>query len=395
MKITGTLIFKVTIVILILILGYFLIAHRKQKFTNPGSGDPGAQIKRDVQVVSTSAVHSECEAKSAPSEQFECYQLAFQAFMNDNGAKKTLSFLDDLEKLGGYVQMNCHPLAHKIGNIAYHFYGTVAKAAPEYLPVCASGYYHGVLEEYLATAPSYAIGIEQACGKADGQIYFNWFQCTHGLGHGIMQARTDEVPQSLKDCDLLGSDHSADQICYGGVFMENITTEEKTGHKSKYVKPSNPIYPCDIVEERYKGACYFLSSSMILKLNGWNFEEAFKVCDTAEQKYRWLCYQSMGRDVSGSTLRNKERVKDLCLLGKLQTAREECYFGAVRDFINDKGEFDSAIDLCAFLDEQYQGRCFSGVFLDLSLYHTGQSFLAICAKMPEPYLAECKVKAPR
>jgi hypothetical protein len=205
-----------------------------------------------------------------------------------------------------------------------------------------------------------------------------------------MQARTDEVLQSLKDCDLLGNDYSASEICYGGVFMENITTEEKTGHKSKYIKPSDPIYPCDIVEEQYKGACYFLSSSMILKLNGWNFEKTFKVCDNAEQKYRWLCYQSTGRDVSGASLRDKTKVKQLCLLGTSQAAKEDCYFGAVRDFINDKGQFDTAVDLCAFIDSQYQQKCFSAIFLDLGLYHKGDSFLAICATMPEPYRSECK-----
>lgn len=343
-----------------------------------------------VNTASAATVHADCEAKPQPKDKTACYKAAFEAYMKANGGKKTLILLDDLQKLGGYANSNCHPLSHIVGNVALHVYGSVPKAAPEYLPVCHSGYYHGLLEEYLATAPSYEEGVAAVCGTPASSNYPNWFQCTHGLGHGVMQFRDNEIPQSLKDCDLVDPANAAREICYAGAFMENITTEEKTGHKSKYVDPNNPIYPCDAVERQYKSACYFLSSSMILKLNGWNFEQGFKVCDKVEPDFRDLCYQSMGRDVAGSSLRNKEKSKELCLYGTNPQAINNCYFGAVRDFINEKGEFDTALEFCKVIDQDYKMFCYSGIFADLGLYKKGDSFLAVCAKMENPYQADCR-----
>ncbi|MBI2355797.1 MAG: hypothetical protein HYV13_01145 [Candidatus Doudnabacteria bacterium] len=355
---------------------------------NSRSTEPGSTALAP-NVASAAVIHSDCEAKPQPKEKTGCYKAAFEVYMKQNGGKKTLILLDDLQNLGGYAKSNCHPLSHIVGNIALHVYGSVPKASPEYLPVCHSGYYHGLLEEYLATAPSYEEGVAKVCGSPK-ENYFNWFQCTHGLGHGIMQFRDDEVPQSVKDCDILDPEYAAREICYTGAFMENITTEEKTGHKSKYTKPENPLYPCDIVERQYKSSCYFLSSSMILKLNGWNFEQGFKWCDKAEADFRHLCYQSMGRDVAGSTLRNDQESKRLCLYGGSEDARNNCYFGAVRDYINEKGEFDSAIRFCKFIDADYQQYCYNGIFVDLALLQKGETFLATCAKIPEPFRADCR-----
>lgn len=380
------LIIKLAAVLAILVLAAVLWQSRGKPLPkNPGQ-PPGAGA------VNAASIHTDCEAKPQSYEKFDCYELVFAGYMKDNGAKQTLVLLEDLNKLGGYASSNCHPLSHKIGNIALHVYGSVPKAAPEYLPVCHSGYYHGLLEEYLSNAPSYEEGIKVVCGApADG--YFNWFQCTHGLGHGVMQYREDEVPQSLKDCDLVDPANQGPEICYGGVFMENITTEEKTGHRSKYTRKEDPIYPCNAVEERYKSACYFLSSSMILKLNGWDFEKGFKTCDTSEKTYRWLCYQSMGRDVAGSTLRNNEQSKRLCLLGTSDEARQHCYFGAVRDFINEKGEFDTAIGFCNFIDEAYRQKCHEAIFLDMALFKKGPAFLEVCGKMQGPYRQQCEARS--
>jgi len=143
------------------------------------------------------------------------------------------------------------------------------------------------------------------------------------------------------------------------------------------------------VETKYKSACYFLSSSQILKINGWNFQDGFNVCDTkAEKAYRWLCYESMGRDVSGSSLENKDRVIQLCNMGA-PDMRGECYFGAVRDFTNNTGTFEKSIDLCNSIPVDYTQKCYSAIFLDLGLYKTGQNYLAVCATMPEPYKTQC------
>jgi hypothetical protein len=372
-----------------IIVGVVLVLMGFLALQKPDS-DQDAKSSSTPYVTTTAPdIHTDCEAKTIPSDKFDCYALNFESYMKANGGKKTLELLDALQNLGGYAKTNCHPLSHKVGNIALHVYGSVPKAVPEYLPVCHSGYYHGLLEEYLATAESYEKGIAEVCGSTKTQTFFNWFQCTHGLGHGIMQFRDNEVPQALKDCDIVDPAMNAREICYAGVFMENITTDEKTGHPAKYIKKEDPIYPCNAVEDKYRSACYFLASSQVLKLNGWNFPETFKACDTAEAKYRYLCYQSTGRDVSGSSLRDNQRVKELCNLGSTAFARTECYFGAVRDYVNEVGEFESGLGLCAFIETDYQKRCYQALIFDLKQYKSGSQYEAVCAQMPESLKREC------
>ncbi len=358
---------------------------------------PAQTALGDKEVSATAnAVHSECEAKAQPSEKFDCYGTEFDTFMRAQGGRKTLELLQKVNDLGGYAQTNCHPLSHEVGHIALRVYKTIPAAAPEYLPTCSSGYYHGLLEEYLANVPSYEQGIADACGDPEKEIFFNWFQCTHGEGHGIMQFRDNEVPQSLADCDLLPEAKNAREICYGGVFMENITTEEKTGHVSKYIKKNDPIYPCNGKEiaEKYRSACYFLASSQILKINGYDFRDANKWCATVEDNYRWLCFQSLGRDVSGATLRNIPQVIEKCQYG-IPSDNANCFYGAVRDFVNEKGEFDTGIDLCNQVPNDYKKNCFEAIFLDLGLYKTGQAFLDVCDRTPQPYRDQCRAKLPQ
>lgn len=345
--------------------------------------DPAIYTKSPEQI------HSDCEARGESSFIFDCYSQALHDYMVETDARKTLELLGKLSQLGGYSQSNCHPLSHKIGNIAVHVYGSVLAASPYYLPTCYSGYYHGLLEEYIATEPDLKTAVTTACGTYDSsKVYFDWFQCDHGLGHGIMQYEQDDVLASLKDCDLVDSANFAREICYGGVFMENITTDEKTGHPSKFIKTDDPIYPCDIVEVQYKGSCYFLSSSMILRLNGYNFQAGFKSCDTAEKAYIYLCYQSMGRDISGAFHNSIDKVNELCPQGNPEYVGD-CYYGAVRDFINAEGEFDTALPMCAATPEDYKSRCYNAMIYDLGLLKTGMDYTNVCNQMPEIYKNQC------
>ena len=352
---------------------------------NPGNSGKDQTVTTGL---TAQQIHNTCEAKSQSSEKFDCYTQSLHDIIYSQDPKVALNVLDQINQLGGYGQQNCHPLSHKIGNIALHKYGSVLAASPYYLPTCYSGYYHGLLEEYISTEPNLQTAVLTACGTLDDKVYFNWFQCTHGLGHGIMQYENDDVLKSVKDCDFLPVMNSAREICYGGVFMENITTDAKTGHPSKFIKASDPIYPCDIVETQYKSACYFLSSSMILRLNGYNFQAGIKTCDTAEKTYIYLCYQSMGRDISGTYHNNIDQVNALCQLGT-PAYIGDCYFGAVRDFINAKGEFDTAIPMCAATPAAYKPNCYSAVSFDLGLFKKGAEYEAVCNQMPDPYKNQC------
>src|SRR5690606_27389891 len=65
------------------------------------------------------------------------------------------------------------------------------------------------------------------------------------------------------------------------------------------IDPEDPHYPCTIVGEQYLAACYGMQTTVMLHLNGQNFEAAAKTCDGAPSTVRRVCHQSLGRDASG------------------------------------------------------------------------------------------------
>jgi hypothetical protein len=127
---------------------------------------------------------------------------------------------------------------------------------------------------------------------------------------------------------------------------------------------------------------------MILRLNGYDFTKGFKSCDTAEKDYIFLCYQSMGRDVSGTYQNNIAKVNELCPQGNPKYIGD-CYFGAVRDFINKDGQFDTALPMCTATPDAYKPNCYSAMIYDLGLLKKGQDYTNVCNQMPENYKSQC------
>src|SRR5262249_55019927 len=127
-----------------------------------------------------------------------------------------------------YVVSQCHPLTHVIGREAALSFKDVSSAYTHGDSFCWSGYYHGVLETFLGRIGRDHLTdqINNICSdlNADGKYSFNYFNCVHGLGHGLMAITDDDLPTSLKYCDALKGDWEQ-QSCAGGVFMENVIAD--------------------------------------------------------------------------------------------------------------------------------------------------------------------------
>ena len=155
--------------------------------------------------------------------------------------------------------MNCHQIAHMIGaGGLLHFKGNVAKAFADGSSTCGSGYYHGLLQWKLAgVKESQVAGIaRQVCNDPEIKtIPFNYYQCDHGLGHGLMLYTAYDLPQALSFCDKLQTDFDQTS-CTGGVFMENLSSS--FGFKTKWLNKKNLLYPCNskVVRARDKIYCY-------------------------------------------------------------------------------------------------------------------------------------------
>ncbi|MBI3231535.1 MAG: hypothetical protein HYZ51_00415 [Candidatus Doudnabacteria bacterium] len=300
-----------------------------------------------------------CQGSEASN--FDCYQKYYQQLVRIQGVQAAFTDLRARYNQNSYVVAQCHPLTHVIGNSAIEKYPSASEAYLHGDSFCWSGYYHGALEGILAKVgrQNVASQINGICEKIPGkQNYsFDYYNCVHGLGHGLMAMTNTELFESLELCDnLIGSWEQAS--CYGGVFMENVIVDNKN-HFTKYLKPEDPLYPCNASGERYKGACYLMQTSYMLKVTGGDFTKVFALCEKADVNYRVTCFQSLGRDASGRSSSNVQTTKSICVLGQNFEARSNCVVGAVKDFISYFHSDVRAKELCASLDQELQSICLS------------------------------------
>lgn len=288
---------------------------------------------------------------------FGCYDRYLADVVRDRGGEAALAELAALRDENGYVLSSCHQLAHAVGHAALDVYGTVNEASKHGDGTCWSGYYHGVYEKYMSRFEDEELVsvIPTICERpADNPYAFDYYNCVHGIGHGVTIRFDNDPFQGLPYCDVFGE--RWEQVnCYTGVFMQNIVVDRKW-HKSVALDPDDPVYPCNAVEHRYKGACYLTQTSYILRVLDYDYDQAFEVCDGVEAEFVETCYVSMGRDISGNSHREAKRIVELCGLGD-SANQESCYVGAVRnDVFHDHGTAN-ADALCALTPARYRAAC--------------------------------------
>ncbi len=294
---------------------------------------------------------------------FDCYKAYYRTLVETSGVKIAFADLKKEYQAIPYVRAQCHPLTHVIGQAAGKKAASVSEAFLAGDSFCWSGYYHGVMEAVVAKVgrEHVASELDGICAKISGRerYSFDYYNCVHGLGHGLMEITQDELFDSLALCDHL-TGLWEEQSCWGGVFMENIIVDA-TGRHTNYLKPDDPVYPCSAVEEKYKERCYMMQTSYMMKTTGSNFITIFALCRVADPHYRDICYQSLGRDASGSTTSDPERTKNICLLGADANERANCISGAVRDFVSYHHSDMQARGLCTILPAEFQKDCLSTV----------------------------------
>lgn len=345
------------------------------------------------------AMWEECREKTSRDKTF-CYQTRLEAILKTRGTEQALTAIEELAKKDPDVLRDAHPYVHHLGRISFSHYKDAPTAFSHCKDTFWSGCYHGVLEGYLSSLsqvkPQH---ITTLCSDNidAGQSLVLKYQCVHGLGHGLTMHFQHEVPKALSFCDALPTDWDRES-CYGGVFMENIVAFQNphhrhhTGHQS-FLNPQDPLYPCNVVEKKYQLACYLMQTSAILTFNGYNFAQAFRECDKAPPEFIPICYQSLGRDISGFTLRDGERTLGLCQLGGPEY-RHHCFVGAVKDFILTHADPERGLAFCRQLEAAYKKDCYAAVGeILVSLYPDQERRDKACAGAEKEYTAVCKALA--
>ena len=318
-----------------------------------------------------------------------CFERAFGNLAYREGPKPALALFEQKMASDPVVEAGCHRIAHAIGAGALAgLGGKPGLAIAQGAATCWSGYYHGVLERSFAGVTNARLGAvsRSLCsGSAVRASTFIYYQCVHGLGHGLMIHTGYDLPLSLRSCDKLqtGWDRSS---CTGGVFMENISSSY--GIKSRWLRDSDLLFPCNTVAERHKLYCYLMVTSRILEATGFDWSRAVSECRRAEKAWVATCFQSYGRDASGNTRQDPDGIVGRCReAGDMEV---ECIYGAARDVTsNDAGGTRAAV-MCERAAEGLRPRCYDGIGTILgSLHATADARQAACRALTDRYVADC------
>jgi hypothetical protein len=251
---------------------------------------------------------ADCEKKPKPF----CFRQAFGNLAFSRGPRIALAQLPADSSTIPAVAADCHQISHWLGHASLAYYhNNAADALAHGGMTCSSGYYHGVIELSLSGLPRdrvIRIARRLCTGPSVTREDFLLYQCVHGLGHGLMIYSGDDLPYSLHVCDLLTTKYHR-VSCTGGVFMQNLDTSMVV---SRYVKRNDPIYPCNWVARRHKVYCYLQVTERILQVVGHNWAKAALWCRRSERGWVATCFQSLGRDASGSSQYHPEETLRHC-----------------------------------------------------------------------------------
>jgi len=325
------------------------------------------------------------------SYDYDCYTETLKLGLTNSGIKPTLANLRGLSASNQTVQSYCHSIVHELGRAAYEqTQGDIGKVFTEGDTTCWSGFYHGALERAFSHSKDLAKTAQSLCTAENGvNGSFLYYQCLHGLGHGLSVRFDNEIYQALAICERL-VDGYQQKSCYGGVFMENYVANPAAGHVSKYLNSDDPIAPCNKVAEKFKYNCYQLVSIQILKLNGYDFGKAFTTCEQADSRYMKVCYQSVGRDISGYTAENPDKALEYCYLGS-KTAQKECIRAIAADSVYSKSSEDYVVEICKKVKEVLKPDCYESAGSSIAvLYDEVSKRQTACAKMEGDYISSCK-----
>jgi hypothetical protein len=348
------------------------------------------------------AAGEECRAKSY-QDKIPCYKQTFERIIQTQGTEQALDALQQLSSADPDVRHYSHPYTHHIGKFTFTHYKDAATAFAHCKDTFWSGCYHGVLEGYVSQFPNLAPkDIASVCSGVEDarRPIFMKFQCVHGLGHGLTMHFQHDLFKSLTYCDALPTTWDQES-CYGGAFMENVIWFQTRPHadhgdhaepagQAKMLDPTDPHYPCNAVGKQYQRSCYMMQTSAILTFNGYDFSKTFEECEKAPAELVETCVRSLGRDVSGYTLTNAERVRTLCQLGPPNRIGQ-CFRGAAKDFGFTHASPQRSIALCRIADGPYKADCYTAVQEFLVDFHADQAKRDMeCRTADEAYQSICR-----
>jgi len=290
------------------------------------------------------------ELSSAEYEQIKQELLALSA---STTPKVALASLRSRTATHNGLLKLCHPVVHELGRAAYEQYGDFGKAMTYQDELCNSGYLHGIIEAHFSKSTDILETIQSVCAHYPDGSYIAW-ECYHGVGHGVMYATQNDLPQSLALCEGYATAFSRNS-CINGVFMENFNTDEKL-HPSIYLDAADPFYPCASQAPLHRADCYVYAPTYYLSIHKNSYTEALAWCSEAPLSYRAPCAQGVGSQTMKENINNPKFAESVCA-NDIYGRTDECIMGMVSLFINHHGSIEPARHLCIQLEPSRKQAC--------------------------------------
>jgi hypothetical protein len=392
----------------------------------PAAAQPAAVAE------TAAAVAKRCGASSQAKAQ-ACYVEAMEGRLA-GGPAPALELLGQLAAIDPDVRRDGHMYAHRIGIAALTSTADVSTVFASCTPAWQSGCYHGVIQSYFLLTERAGGSIERAsvdalCGDYRGTRADLLFQCTHGMGHGLVMLNRYDLPKALIGCDLLSRPYEQ-EMCHAGAFMENVVNathphapapKEKAaeaghgGHGAhgdhggdhggnhgaapavafKAIDPEDWHYPCSIAGERYLIGCYTIQTSAMLHHAKGDLGKVAAECGRAPEKARATCFLSLGRDVSTLAAGKDSEAIRLCGLAEARY-RPACHRGVVESIVNMNADPSEGIAYCTAVPEAPGKRaCYSAIGLQALVLPDGEAKRAkACARAEAAMRDVCLNRAP-
>lgn len=353
----------------------------------------------------------------------ECFEAALLDLTRQGQVRFALSTLDLLGQLDGQIRKFGHDYSHVIGINAWAPGKDLGSTYLQCTELFQSGCYHGVIQAVLAYSGTDSASVAALCSETPGINDSAWlrFQCVHGIGHGLLQTYTMNLPHALHGCDMLSNSWDSES-CYGGAFMEFIVGGRGQSHHVaarldsagvgdeidhskmdhgdgtfppfKVRDPADLLYPCSVLGDRYQRACYQMQAGLIVERTGLDFAKVAQVCEGAVPRMRPVCYQGIGTYVSGVTVRDPAEAIRLCSQGSVRY-RSWCFVGVVKNFVDVTAKAEDGIDFCKRLGPvDIATSCYVAVGEQAAVLHRSMDRReALCATAESAYVAACRYGA--
>lgn len=248
-----------------------------------------------------------------------------------------------------------HDMAHLVGQLIFKKYGL--KGLPICTPAFAFGCYHGLMAvafegKNLIDYQKSILEAEKGCQKlGNSENPANW-SCIHGMGHGIITYRDHETKEALLDCDLLGE--RVRTYCYDGVFMELSISAVPS-----FYKESDPLYPCNAINENYQTACARAQSRVMRSLFSLNTTSIAKICMGSTNTIRYHCIDSLGYFAAEMSVDNPKKVIAECESIVNGDDQAQCKAAAAGELVfqNTAGWQKNSAMICESMNANYLSAC--------------------------------------